>query len=67
MAYLLSLGLATPVPLKFSKFDPNAKLRFLMGVLRLARRDKELNQDADLVNRFPLCGEFSLNWVVSSF
>jgi len=54
MAYLLSLGLATAGPLKFSKFDPNAKLRFLMGVLRLARRDKELNQDADLVNRFPL-------------
>jgi len=54
ITHLFSLGLATAGVPKLSKFDPNAKLRFLMGVLRLARRDKELNQDADLVNRFPL-------------
>ena len=58
-AYLLSLGRATPPRTELSRLAPLAKLLFFSGVRRLARRESELNQDADLVNRFVSWGEFS--------
>ena len=62
--YLLRRGLTAPG----ARLEvPMAKLLFLVGVLRQAFLERELNQEEDLVNRLAMCGEFSLNSIESSF